>query len=96
MMQNETWMDISSGIPQPSAGDTAAGRETEKTPSPEPAGYTEHAAPGPQPLQKPQRVRRVGSFTMGVALIACGVVLFVFILLITMLFNVIKKRGETR
>ena len=30
------------------------------------------------------------------ALIATGVVLFVFILLITMLFNVIKKRGETR
>lgn len=30
------------------------------------------------------------------ALVATGVVLFVFILLITMLFNVIKKRGETR
>ena len=30
------------------------------------------------------------------ALIATGVVLFVFILLITMLFNVIKKRGETK
>ncbi|WP_165056656.1 MULTISPECIES: phosphate ABC transporter permease subunit PstC [unclassified Adlercreutzia] len=30
------------------------------------------------------------------ALIATGVVLFVFILLITMLFNVIKKRGEAR
>ena len=28
--------------------------------------------------------------------VATGVVLFVFILLITMLFNVIKKRGETR
>ena len=28
MMQNETWMDISSGIPQPSTGDTAAGWET--------------------------------------------------------------------
>ena len=28
MIQNETWMDISSGIPQPSAGDTAAGWET--------------------------------------------------------------------
>ena len=40
MIQNETWMDISSGIPQPSAGDTAAGWETEKNPSPEPAGYT--------------------------------------------------------
>ena len=30
------------------------------------------------------------------ALVATGVVLFVFVLLITMLFNVIKKRGETR
>ena len=30
------------------------------------------------------------------ALVATGVVLFVFILLITMLFNVIKKRGEMR
>lgn len=30
------------------------------------------------------------------ALVATGVVLFVFILLITMLFNLIKKRGETR
>ena len=30
------------------------------------------------------------------ALVATGVVLFVFILLITMLFNVIKKRGETK
>ena len=30
------------------------------------------------------------------ALVATGVVLFVFILLITMLFNVIKKRGEAR
>lgn len=30
------------------------------------------------------------------ALIATGVVLFVFILMITMLFNVIKKRGEVR
>lgn len=30
------------------------------------------------------------------ALVATGVVLFVFILLITMLFNVIKKRGELR
>lgn len=30
------------------------------------------------------------------ALVATGVVLFVFILLITMLFNVIKKRGEVR
>ena len=30
------------------------------------------------------------------ALFATGAVLFVFILLITMLFNVIKKRGETR
>jgi len=28
--------------------------------------------------------------------VATGVVLFVFIPLITMLFNVIKKRGETR
>ena len=30
------------------------------------------------------------------ALVATGVVLFVFILLITMLFNVIKKRGEMK
>ena len=30
------------------------------------------------------------------ALVATGVVLFVFILLITMLFNAVKKRGETR
>ena len=30
------------------------------------------------------------------ALIATGVVLVVFILLITMLFNVIKKRGELK
>ena len=30
------------------------------------------------------------------ALVATGVVLFVFILLITMLFNVIKKRGEVK
>ena len=30
------------------------------------------------------------------ALVTTGVVLFVFILLITMLFNVIKKRGETK
>ena len=30
------------------------------------------------------------------ALIATGVVLFVFILLITMLLNVIRKRGEAR
>ncbi len=30
------------------------------------------------------------------ALVATGVVLFVFILLITMLFNVVKKRGETK
>ena len=92
MMQNETWMDISSGIPQPSAGDTAAGWETEKNPSPEPAGYTEHAAPGPQPLQKPQRVRRVGSFTMGVALIACGVLVLLFLLFhnMEMLFTAAK------
>lgn len=92
MIQNETWMDISSGIPQPSAGDTAAGWETEKNPSPEPAGYTEHAAPGPQPLQKPQRVRRVGSFTMGVALIACGVLVLLFLLFhnMEMLFTAAK------
>ena len=30
------------------------------------------------------------------ALVATGVVLFVFILLITMLFNVIKERGEMK
>ena len=30
------------------------------------------------------------------ALVATGVVLFVFILFITMLFNVIKKRGEMK
>ena len=30
------------------------------------------------------------------ALVATGVVLFVFILAITMLFNVIKKRGEMK
>ena len=82
MMENETWMDISSGVAQPSSEDPVIDWDTNKAPSSEPPAPSENSVPEYpiHPPEKPQRVRRVGSFTMGIALIACGILVLLFLL----------------
>lgn len=77
MMQNEQLMDLSSGTPQPT--EENAPWNTGYTPAPEPP-QSFHTVPVPPAAQRPQRVRRVGSFTMGVALIACGILVLLYLL----------------
>lgn len=81
MTENENFTDISSGASGSSYENSENHWDADCTPQPEqPQPPYEPAPTFYRTPERPQRIRRVGSFTMGVALIACGVLLLSFLL----------------